>query len=71
VIGRNTKIGARITILTLEEPIDTRLLEGSKRIETAREVYIGENVYVSNRCIIKGSVRIGNNAIVRAESVVV
>jgi acetyltransferase-like isoleucine patch superfamily enzyme len=71
VIRRNTKIGARVTISTLEEPINTRPLEGSERTETACEVYIGENVYVSNRCIIKGSVRIGDNAIVRARSVVV
>ena len=69
--GRNTKIGARVTISTLEEPTGARPLEGSKRTETAREVYIGENVYIGDGCIIKGGVRIGDNAIVRAGSVVV
>lgn len=71
VIGRNTKIGARVTILTLEEPTHTRPLEGSKRTETARDVYIGGNVYIGSRCTIEGGVRIGNNVIVYAGSVVV
>jgi acetyltransferase-like isoleucine patch superfamily enzyme len=70
VIRRNTKISACVTILTLEEPTYTRLLEGSKRTETAREVYIGGNVYISTRYIIKGGVCISNNAIVHARSVV-
>jgi acetyltransferase-like isoleucine patch superfamily enzyme len=71
VIGKNTKIGARVTISTLEEPIDTRPLEESESTETAREVYIGENVYVGDGSVVKGGVRIGDNAIVRAGSVVV
>jgi acetyltransferase-like isoleucine patch superfamily enzyme len=70
-IGRNTKIGARVTISTLEEPTVTRLPKGSRGIETAREVYVGENVHIGDGCIIEASVCIGNNAIVRAGSVVV
>jgi acetyltransferase-like isoleucine patch superfamily enzyme len=70
-IGRNTKIGARVTISTLMAPSDTKTLKGSKGTEIAREVYIGENVYVGDGCIIEAGVRIGNNAIVRAGSVVV
>ena len=70
-MGRNTKIGARVTISTLEEPTDTRPLEGIERTGTAREVYIGENVYIGDGCIIRGGARIGDNAIVRAGSVVV
>jgi acetyltransferase-like isoleucine patch superfamily enzyme len=71
VIGRNTKIGARVTISTLKEPTLTRPMEGSERTETAREVYIGENVYIGDGCIIEAGVCIGDNAIVRAGSVVI
>jgi acetyltransferase-like isoleucine patch superfamily enzyme len=70
VIGSNTKIGARVTISTLKEPTDTRPTEGSERTETAREVCIGENVYVGDGCIIEAGVCIAGNAIVRAGSVV-
>ena len=70
-IGRNTKIGARVTISTLKAPSDTKTLKGSKGTEIAREIYIGENVYIGDGCIIEAGVRIGNNAIVRAGSVVV
>ena len=70
-IGRNTKIGARVTISTVEVPSDTKMLKGSKGTEIAREVYIGENVYIGDGCIVEAGVRIGNNAIIRAGSVVV
>lgn len=70
-IGRNTTIGARVTISTLKAPSDTKTVKGSKGTEIAREVYIGENVYIGDGCIIEAGVRIGNNAIVRAGSVVV
>jgi acetyltransferase-like isoleucine patch superfamily enzyme len=71
VIGKNTKIGARVTISTLDKPTVSRSLEESERTETAREVCIGENAYISGGCIIKAGVRIGDNMIVRAGSVVV
>ena len=71
VIGRNTKIGACVTISTLEEPTSTRPMQGSERTETARKVSIGENVYIGDGCIIKAGSSIGNNAIVRAGSVVI
>jgi acetyltransferase-like isoleucine patch superfamily enzyme len=70
VIGNNTKIGARVTISSLKEPTDTRPTEGSERTETACEVSIGENVYNGDGCIIKAGARIGDNAILRAGSVV-
>jgi acetyltransferase-like isoleucine patch superfamily enzyme len=69
-IGKNTKIGARVIISTLEEPTVTRLPKGSKGTETAREVYIGENVHIGDGCTIEAGLCIGNNAIVRAGSVV-
>jgi acetyltransferase-like isoleucine patch superfamily enzyme len=70
-IGRNTQISARVTISTLEEPAVTMSLERSERTKTAREVCIGENVYIGDGCIIEAGVRIGNNAIVRAGSIVI
>ena len=59
-----------MTISTLGVPTDVWSLEGSKGTETAREVYIGENVYIGDGCTVEAGVRIGNNAIVRAGSVV-
>ncbi|KAJ8105323.1 hypothetical protein OPT61_g10248 [Boeremia exigua] len=70
-IGRNTRIGARVTISSIKPPSDAKMLKGSKGTEIAREVYIGENVYIGDGCVIEAGVRIGNNAIVRAGSVVV
>lgn len=69
-VERNTTIGARVVISTLVVPTDKRPLKGSKGTETARGVHIGENVYIGDGCIIEAGVRIGNNAIVRAGSVV-
>jgi maltose O-acetyltransferase len=71
VIRKNIKISAYVTISTLDKPTNIRAIEGSKRIEIAYKVYIGKNAYISNRCIVKASVCIGNNVIVRAGSVVV
>ncbi|PVH90797.1 trimeric LpxA-like protein, partial [Periconia macrospinosa] len=70
-IGKNTTICVGATITTLEIPTDTRILKGSKGAKVAKEVYIGENVYVGNGCIIEAGVRIGNGAIIRPGSVVV
>jgi acetyltransferase-like isoleucine patch superfamily enzyme len=70
-IGRNTKIGARVTISTLKAPTDPKTLKGSNGTEIAREVFIGENVYIGDGVIIEAGVRIGNNTIIRSGSVVV
>jgi acetyltransferase-like isoleucine patch superfamily enzyme len=70
-IGRNTKIGARVTISTLKTPTDTKSIKGSNGTEIAKEVFIGENVYIGDGVIIEAGVKIGHNAIVRAGSVVV
>jgi acetyltransferase-like isoleucine patch superfamily enzyme len=70
-IGRNTKIGARVTISTLKTPTDTKSLKGSNGTEIAREVSVGQNVYIGDSVIIEAGVSIGDNAIIRAGSVVV
>jgi acetyltransferase-like isoleucine patch superfamily enzyme len=69
-IGRNTKIGARVTIQTLKTPTDTKSLKGSNGTEIAQEVHIGENVYIGDNCVIEAGVKIGENTIVRPGSVV-
>ncbi|KAH7394827.1 hypothetical protein BKA66DRAFT_438626 [Pyrenochaeta sp. MPI-SDFR-AT-0127] len=69
-IGRNTEIGARVTITTLETPTDTNALKGSYGTEVAKEVHIGENVYIGDNCMVGAGVRIGTGAIVRSGSVV-
>jgi acetyltransferase-like isoleucine patch superfamily enzyme len=70
-IGRNTMIGARVTITTLRTPTDTKALKGSYGTEVAEAVHIGENVYIGDGCVIGAGVRFGNGAIVRSGSVVV
>jgi acetyltransferase-like isoleucine patch superfamily enzyme len=70
-IGRDTKLGARVTISTLKTPTDTQSLKGSDGAAIAREVFVGENVYIADGVIIEAGVRIGSNAIIRAGSVVV
>jgi len=69
-IGRNTKIGVRVTIQTLKTPTDNKSLKGSRGTEIAQEVHIGENVYIGDNCVIEAGVRIGENTIVRPGSVV-
>jgi acetyltransferase-like isoleucine patch superfamily enzyme len=70
-IERNTKIGAGVIIETLKTPTDTKSFKGSNGTAIAGEVFIGENVYIGAGVIIEAGVRIGNNAIIRAGSVVV
>jgi acetyltransferase-like isoleucine patch superfamily enzyme len=69
-IGSNTKVGARVTISTLEGSAVTRSPKQSTGGETSRGVDIGDNVYICDGCIIEAGICIGNNAIVRAGSVV-
>lgn len=70
-IGRNTRIGTRVTISTLKNPTDIKSLKGSNGTEIAQEVWIGENVYIGDNCTIEAGVKIGDGAIVRSGSVVV
>jgi acetyltransferase-like isoleucine patch superfamily enzyme len=70
-IGKNTKVGARVTISTLKAPTDSKALKGSNGTEVAQEVVIGENVYISDNVSIEAGVKIGNNAIIRSGSIVV
>ncbi|RAR02992.1 maltose o-acetyltransferase [Stemphylium lycopersici] len=69
-IGKNTKIGVRVTIQTLKTPTDNKSLKGSNGTEVAHEVHIGKNVYIGDNCVIEAGVKIGENTIVRPGSVV-
>jgi acetyltransferase-like isoleucine patch superfamily enzyme len=63
-IRRSSKIGAGVIIETLKTLPDTKSFEGSNSTVIAREVFIGENVYISASVIIEAGVRISNNAII-------
>jgi acetyltransferase-like isoleucine patch superfamily enzyme len=69
-IGRNTRIGARVTISTIKTPTDLKALKGSNGTELADAVHIGENVYIGDNVTIEAGVKIGNNAVIRSGSVV-
>jgi acetyltransferase-like isoleucine patch superfamily enzyme len=69
-IGRNTTIGNGVTIQTLKTPTDIRRLKGSNGAEVAREVHIGENVYIGDNAIIEAGVTISHDAIIRPGSIV-
>jgi acetyltransferase-like isoleucine patch superfamily enzyme len=70
-IGKDTKIGARVIITTLEPPKDPKTLKGACGTEVAKEIYIGANVYIGDGCIVEAGVRIGNGVIIGSGSVVV
>jgi acetyltransferase-like isoleucine patch superfamily enzyme len=40
-------------------------------LEIAKDVYIGENVYISDCCVVGAGVRVGDGAIIRSGSIVV
>ncbi|KAH4596339.1 hypothetical protein HBH82_231400 [Parastagonospora nodorum] len=71
IIGRNTRIGASVIISTLKTPTDTKSLKGSCGTEIAQRVSVGENVCIGDGVTIEAGVRIGNDAIILAGSVVV
>ena len=70
-IGKDTKIGARVIITTLETPKDLNVLKGACGTQVAKGIYIGANVHIGDSCIIEAGVRIGNGAIIGSGTVVV
>lgn len=70
-VGRNTTIGANVTIDTQKMPTDHKSLKGSGRTAVASAVHIGENVHIGANSTILAGVKIGTGAIVHAGSVVV
>ena len=67
-IGNNVLLGPNVQIYTATHPIDPReRLEGK---EFAKDIIIGNNVWVGGGSIICPGVKIGDNAVIGAGSVV-
>lgn len=69
-IGRNTHVGANVTIDTQKVPTDSKSVKGSRGLTVAAEVHIGENVYIGANATILAGVKIGTGAIIYPGSVV-
>ena len=67
-IGDDTRIGPAVQIYTAEHPLDAGLRRSG--VESGRPVVIGSNVWIGGGAIILPGVRIGDDAIVGAGSVV-
>jgi acetyltransferase-like isoleucine patch superfamily enzyme len=70
-IGRNSTIGANVTIDTVRTPNDPKTIKGVRRTCVAAEVHIGENVHIGPSCTITAGVSIGNGTIILPGSIVV
>lgn len=70
-IGRNTEIGAGVTIDTRVVPQDFKVMKGSRGQSVCKEVHIGENVYIGANATICAGVKIGTGAIIHPGSIVV
>lgn len=75
-IGNNVMFGSRVTIATPCHPLvaSERILQhypdGEHTLEYAKSVEIGDNVWIASSVTICGGVRIGDNAVIAAGSVV-
>ncbi|KAF2826074.1 trimeric LpxA-like protein [Ophiobolus disseminans] len=70
-IGKDTKIGARVIITTLERPKDPKTLKGACGTKVAKGIYIRANVCIGDSCIVEARVRISNDVIICSRSIVV
>ncbi len=68
VIGDNVLCGPKVQIVTPLHPIDPE--ERLKGLEYAKEIIIGNNVWIGSGAIISGGVTIGDNTTIGAGSVV-
>lgn len=68
-IGKYTMLGPSVSIYTIFHPID--MFQRRYPIATAKEVTIGEDCWIGGNVVICPGVKIGNNVIVAAGSVVV
>lgn len=67
-IGDDTRIGPAVQIYTAEHPLDPAARRAG--LESGRPVTIGSNVWIGGGAIILPGVRIGDDAVVGAGSVV-
>jgi len=67
-IGRNVKIGTNVQLLTPTHPVDPELRW--KRLEAAKPIVIGDNVWIGSGAIVLAGVTVGENSVIGAGAVV-
>ena len=67
-VGNNVMFGPNVTVTTANHPIDPELRR--RGLQYNRDVYIGDNAWISAGVIILPGVHIGKNTVIGAGSVV-
>ncbi|GGC13093.1 maltose O-acetyltransferase [Oxalicibacterium flavum] len=67
-IGRNVKIGTNVQLLTPTHPVEPELRW--KRLEAAKPIVIGDNVWIGSGAIVLAGVTVGENSVIGAGAVV-
>jgi maltose O-acetyltransferase len=67
-IGSNVKIGTNVQLLTPTHPVEPQLR--LQRLEAAKPIVIGDNVWIGSGAMVLAGVTIGENSVIGAGSVV-
>lgn len=67
-IGSNVKIGTNVQLLTPTHPVEPQLR--LQRLEAAKPIVIGNNVWIGSGAMVLAGVTIGENSVIGAGSVV-
>lgn len=67
-VGKNVMIATHVQLLTATHPLEYRARNSG--IEFAKEIRIGDNVWIGGGAIINPGVTIGNNSVIGSGSVV-
>lgn len=67
-IGNNVKIGTNVQLLTPTHPVEPQLR--LQRLEAAKPIVIGDNVWIGSGAMVLAGVTIGENSVIGAGSVV-
>lgn len=68
IIGNNVFLGPRVSIYTVNHPIDPNVR--NKSLEYAKGIKIGNNVWIGGNTVINPGVNIGDNVVIGSGSVV-